>query len=693
MSATAKVKYYTRAEFDTLPIEEQERIRANTIYIAWARKKNQQVREHNKTASAKDQRPIPYPQLEPQLGAELEAKGWEVWVRTLFPHFFTRPFTQYQKEFWEWGWQIESNRRYRPRIECEPRGVGKSTNAEVLVVNLLARQKRKMIGYVSLEEGKAGKHFDTIRTMLESEKFLEHYPHCQPKVQKLKDTAAQWSRDAIVTTGGAMVVPLTLLGSSRGWKSSEGHRFDVIVLDDIDKLGQSTEFTTKLIELLKGEILAAGDDNTVVIMPQNLIYRDSICSQIRDHRADILSDRVFCGPYPLLKWYDAEKVDIEDDSTGAKRWTITAGEAFDPAIDLKYAENLLNNYGKALFDRECQQLVTQIEDDKDFREWNEIYHIITVSEWRAVMEQYGEPVWNENAQRPQIPLRWHVGLGMDWGTTRAHPAAVMFTARPGQNCPLHTCHFAFAELLRPEFPTDSHQTPELVSPGRVAQGVNEILESWGVQDSQISLRLMSHEASAAQSTMAVDLPKEDKQFFGKWKAKRGSGVPQIQSLLEIDYTKAHPFRRYPQGYKINRQDVSGLPLKGSPRWFFIVDDSQGELLVDELGNLFVAGAKDAKGFARVRFEFPIYNHRNSGQKKIDDDITDAALGLMNIFGVDAASLTKEEAIQSYMPKHLVEKTRPYKPEHDLEIFFARQDAQKQAEKEWSGVKTFSIYDD
>ena len=614
------------------------------------------------------------------------------WAKTLYPHLFSRPFTEYQKEFWEWGWQIDSGRRYRPRIECQPRGVGKSTNAEAWVVSLIARKKRKMIGYVSMEEAKATKHFDSIKSLLESDQLLKYYPHCKPRIQKLKDTAAQWSREAIVTEDGSMVIPLTLLGSSRGWKSSTGSRFDCFILDDIDKLGQSPDFTKKLIEMLKGEILAAGDDKTAVLMPQNLIYRDSICSQILDHRADILSDRQFQGPYPLLKWYDAQKVDIEGDETGAKQWIITQGEPFDKAIDLDYAAGLLNTFGKVTFDRECQQLVNQIEDDKDFREWDEVYHIITQSEFLRVMKQYGEDVWNEKRSCPQIPTRWNVGMGFDWGTTRKHPSAVVLTAKPAENSPLKSCQFAFAEIIRPEFPLDSFQTPELVSPGRVAQAVQDKLHQWNVLESQIELQLMSHEASAALNTMAIDLKDEIKQFWDKWKPKRGSGVPQVQNLLEIDRTKDHPFRRYPKGYIKDGEDVGGHPLKGCPRFFFIVEDGQGELMIDQIGNLFVVGAKDADGFARARFEIPIYSYRNSGDKKIDDDFVDAWLGLENIFGVDSQSLTKEEAIQKHMPEHLVNDKRPYRAERDLEVHFARKEAQKKAKAEYEDVVAFDLYD-
>jgi hypothetical protein len=562
------------------------------------------------------------------------------WAQHFFPNLFSRPFTKYQEEFWDWGWGIEPDVKYRPRVECQPRGVGKSTNAEALVVSMVARKKRKMIGYVSLNEQKATKHFESIKSMLESDKFQEAYPHCAPKVQKLKDITQQWSREAIVMDSGAMIVPLTLLGSSRGWKSSEGVRFDVIVLDDIDELGQSVEYTRKLIELLKGEILAAGYDKTLVIVPQNLIYRDSIVSQIYDQRADILSDRDFRGPYPLLKWYEAEKVPIEGDTTGAKRWVITAGEPFDPAIDIAYAESLLDTFGKVLFDRECQQLVFEIEDDKDFREWSEIHHLITKSEFRRVMEAQGEPVWNEQRNRLQIPMRCNVGLGFDWGTTKRHPSSVAFVARFSSMTPFSDCHFVFAEVIRPKFPLDAFETPEIVSPGRVATAVQDKLKEWNVLDSQVKMKLLSHEASAALNTMAVDLKDDVKMFWNKWQAKKGSGVPQIQNLLEIDYTKPHPFRTYPENHP-----KAGMPLMGRPRLYFIVEDEQGSLWSNGI-DLYVTGAQDADGFARARFEIPLYSHKNAtGDKKIDDDFVDAFRGLMNRFGVRADSKTRDEIVE------------------------------------------------
>jgi hypothetical protein len=566
-----------------------------------------------------------------------EALGWEHWLRTYLPHYFSRPFTQYQKDFWQdWAWEIEAEQYYRPRVECEPRGVGKSTNAEAAVVSWVARKRRRMIGYVGLDEERAAQHFRTIKAMLESDKLVLDYPHCKPDVQKIRSMATQWSRDAIVTANKAMIVPVTLLGSRRGWKSSDGKRFDALILDDIDKLGQSPELRTKLLDLLKSEILAAGDDNTLVLMPQNLIHRDSVCAQLLDHRADILSDRDFRGPYPLLKAYDAIKEEMPD---GSRRWVILSGEAFDPAISIEYSQKLLNKFGKATFERECQQDVNKVEADKDFREYDEVFHIITWEEFEAYFSRYDYDL-RTNSGRRKLPERWHKGKGLDWGTSRAHPSAAVFATRPDQTSPLSDCHFVFGEVVLPEYPCDLSEEPELVSPGRVARAIREFEREWNLTEDSFEMALMSHEASAALNTFLVDLPDETKTYFTKWKAVRGSGVPQIQNLLEIDQKRPHPFRRYPSGHP---QD--GEALTGRPRMYFVVDKAEGELFVDDIGKLRVVGPKSSKGLARLRYELPLYQQSNLGKNKKEDDATDALRGLFNLFGASSGEKTKDEKVE------------------------------------------------
>lgn len=583
---------------------------------------------------------------------EVEAQGWEYWVRFFFGDSFTRPFTKYQQEFWEWGWGIEPDEYYRPRAECEPRGVGKSTNVQTWIVSLLARKRRRAIGYVSREAMKATQHYAAIKRKLENPKLLEYYPHLKPRVQVLRGAMEQWSSEAIVTEAGQMTVPISLLGSKRGFKSKEDVRFDVVVLDDIDDLKESPELRAKNLELLKSDIIAAGNDTTLFVFAQNLIHRDSICAQVLDHRADILSDRVFKGPFPLMKWYEAEKVQLED---GARQWKITAGEVFDPAIPIQYSERLLNKFGKKTFDRECQQLTNIVDEENDFREWDEVYHIATRSEVLAGFAKYKQNLHDEHGNL-RWPDRFHKGKGLDWGTTPKHPSACVFATRPAETYAFSDIYFVFGEVVLPKYPYDAHVEAEVVSPGRVAKAIRDFMAKWHIRE--FEYQRMSHEASAALNAFIIDMPEDLKVWFQKWKAQKGSGVPQTQRLMEIDPKRPHPFRRYPVGHL-----HEGRPLPGCPRIIFVVEDGQGELYVDDIGRLRVIGATDSEGLARLRYEIPIYNHRNQAEKKVDDDAVDGMRGLLSVFAPSADGMDYEEKVQATIPEgHRLEDQKEQHPQ-------------------------------
>jgi hypothetical protein len=69
------------------------------------------------------------------------------------------------------------------------------------------------------------------------------------------------------------------------------------------------------------------------------------------------------------------------------------------------------------------------------------------------------------------------------------------------------------------------------------------------------------------------------------------------------------------------------------------------LYLDGNGKLRVVGATSSAGLARCRYEMPLYSHRNTGQKKIDDDFVDSFRGLMATFGVSADNLTQSEVAE------------------------------------------------
>lgn len=544
-------------------------------------------------------------------------KDAEVWAKHFYPTRFSRPSTGYQKEFYAFAVTMEADKSYRPRVECEPRGVGKSSIGRALIIYLLAKRVKFYVLYVSATAGQAKKHFNAIKKMLEDPKLLAAYPHLRPQERAYSRAIANWSAQRLVTQDGQVVEFVSVLGNARGFNTEEGKRLDLIIIDDADDQKDSADIVEKKLDIIGSNILGAGDESTDVWWLQNLIHRISMCTRLRDNTAGILLNRQFVGPYPLCKQYEYVEEKIEGDTTGARYLRMVDFQPFDPATSKEYAEKLLNQLGPKRFERECQQNLSVVDDDKDFREWSEVFHVITYQEFYEFFKKWNVPVYSKEHRRLQIPSQWNVGLGMDFGTTPGHPTAVMPLARPNKAVPLHDSFFCFGEVVLPKYPHDVNKPAELVSPGRVAAAERAFLKRWGVREEQIHPRTMSHEQSAALNAMAIDLPDDLKVYYHKWKAKKGSGVPQWQNIMEIDYTKPHPFRKYPKNHPDKRK--AGKPLMGCPRYFVLVPPDQGELKCDDAGHLYVAQPYNSAGCARLRAEIPVYSHRNQGDKKIFDD--------------------------------------------------------------------------
>jgi hypothetical protein len=575
----------------------------------------------------------------------LESSGSE-WIKHFFPKMFSRSFTFYQNDFWKYVVDLadfrikDSDAIIQPNIQCHPRGVGKSANSHGAVVYLLARKAKKYILYVCDTVAQAKKHFNVIKNLLEDATLLAEYPHLAPKISKHRNQIVNWSADRLVTADGQVVEFISIEGNARGLNTEEGLRLDLIIFDDIDDEGDkhNLNIVEKKLDVIGSNILGAGHETTDIIFAQNLIHKNSVCSRLKDNTAGILVNRKFVGPYPLCKFYSYTEEKVEGDNTGAKYYRLDDFQPFDPATSRKLVQSLLVKLGPARFETECQQNLNQIADDKDFREYSEIHHVITYSEFYAGCKKLGISL----PLPLKIPHNWTIGLGFDSGTTPGHPSAIIPIAKPNEYSALKNLCFTFGEVVLPKYPHDPNIVTEIVSPGRIAQAEKEFLEKWGVAENQVTVRRASHEASAMLNALAIDLPENLKVFYRKWKAQKGSGVPQIQHILEIDYEKPHLFRKYPANHP-----NAGEPVIGQPRWMMIVPDEQGKLLYSDSG-LAVAQPYNDEGLARLRGELPQYSHRNTGQSKIFDDAVDAFRGIAGTMIVLPQGLTDEERLANHL---------------------------------------------
>jgi hypothetical protein len=424
--------------------------------------------------------------------------------------------------------------------------------------------------------------------------------------------------------------------------------------------------------------------NATTLFCQNLIHKDSIASRLADpKRADYLADRIISGPHPAIR-------NLEYIQEPSGKWTITNGVPTWAGMDLSVAQRWLTKLGLAAFLMELQHEVHTAIAGAIFKEYNELYHVITRSEFvrvfgGAALERPDLVNYPDQYEKHwRMPALFNFGIGFDWGATPGHPSVAEWAGRPAENQPLSDCFFLFREICAPEFPlTNQDYIPP--TPMRFAAAIREAQKPHN-EVPRTHVMEMSHEASAVLNTFLFDAPAgEDPLYFQKKKGNRQDGIPQIQNLLQIDYTKPHPFRRYPSGH-----ELAGQPIMGRPRFYIVVPDNQGDLYLDVEGKVCVRSWENAAGMARLRWEFPRYcNPVNKAgveaphpKYKHDDDAIDAIKYLFAIFGPYSEPLSAEERREGVLPDNLKQDRIMQLPEGERAgAFAARQRELQRVETE------------
>lgn len=589
-------------------------------------------------------------------------RHWTVWIPALFPFLEPDTFAPHHAKFWNWVWSVKQGKRARPFIAIWPRGGGKSTSVELAVTSMVCRGERLHVWYISETQENADQHVQNISIMLEAAELQRLYPDVGKPAVNQMGMSRGWKAKRLTSAAGFTILAIGLDTAKRGFKVGF-ERPDLIIFDDIDGIHDTPETTKKKIEKLTMSLLPSRDTKCgTVLGVQNLIHRNSIFAQLADGRAGFLADKLpVSGPIPALRNFKYEKA---PEGSGHK-WLITSGEPTWPhGMGLKECQESLDTYDLEGFLRECQHKVDIAQEGAILPEYNEVYHVITRSEFMRV---YGKAALKD-PDNPEsgwrIPLQGTHARGHDWGTTKAHPSVVLYGWRPYEGMPVNDGVFIVGEIVRPEFPVQDNKKP-FVNPARVKRAMfNQQLE-WGIEEDAFSgCSWMSHEATAALNTYLED--QNDGLgivYFNKWEGGM-HGVPQIQNYLEIDFSKPHPFRRYPVGHPL-----AGKPLPGRPRFFIVVEDDQGELFCDEEGELRVRSWRDAEGMARLRWEIPLYSNHilqtgeesHKPKSKKNDDAIDSLKGFFEHF-VPLEALTIEDKAEQMLDPALSKEALEYADE-------------------------------
>ena len=190
------------------------------------------------------------------------------WLKEIFPSYVSVDFGDRHREFWDWIWKLENDKRSTPFVAIWPRGGGKSTSAELSVCLCGAFKKRQFVLIVRSTQDKADESVSNIADMLTDSRLGDYYPLLAQRKMSKFGSSKGWRRNSLRTSSGLIVEGIGLDVRVRGIKINE-HRPDMIVLDDIDDRHDTEASTSKKIETLTQSILPSGSSDVAIVGIQN----------------------------------------------------------------------------------------------------------------------------------------------------------------------------------------------------------------------------------------------------------------------------------------------------------------------------------------------------------------------------------------------------------------------------------------
>lgn len=373
------------------------------------------------------------------LAKHLESQGWQVWLKTLFPRTFTKPFADFHVEFWEWYWPITLKRARGERLTLEEliclyilgRGSGKSSNVEAACIAEGALIGSGYVLYIAATEDQARDHLIAIKSLLESSEVAKYYPGLSNPELGKHGFRRGWSQEFLATQSGWGMIPAGLEEGIRGGRK-DWMRFTMIACDDIDDFNDSPAASAKKLNQLSRSVVPAGTEDTVILFPQNIIHENSVMNQICTRRTDVFSTRKVIGPYPSFKTVELELTERDD---GARVWDISSCDSNWDALDLLSARKFLSKSGRLAFMAEYQHDFEAAREGRVLRNYNDSLMVIDEDDFNRVFQGISIDSFNKYT-------------GHDFARTKSqyHAPVSGTIAVSGQNTPLPGKLFLFNML-------------------------------------------------------------------------------------------------------------------------------------------------------------------------------------------------------------------------------------------------------
>lgn len=601
--------------------------------------------------------------------AELEAKGWEAWLMTLFPFWFSEELSEEHRRYWSQFWDVLLRIRRGESIPNNElvimlllgRGLGKSSCVEAGRIMRLALLGGGYCLMISETDDQAQEHLGNCRILIEhpDSKLTEYYPEMAitDHSDVIKGLPTADRKEMFILKNGGILRAKGLSAKMRGLRVGV-HRPSDLCLDDVDDVNDSLALSINKLRQITASILPVqARENVTISVAQNLISEHSVVNQIYTGKSDALADRTVIGPTAA---FSTLEIDTRiDEVTGKLKHVIQPTSVPSwKGLSIDRAQKFLDNSGLQTFLAEYQNEFDQFKSGRVIPEYNERVQIITWSEFERV---YGER---------RIPAYWQCDVGLDIGYTEGlypHYSAWVFATTSAMNSPLPRKVFVYRSM-----------TFKGVSMDDQADAVKEAL----LPDERIRFWRMSHEKTGEWMTLNA----KHKMPFSKFTHyKKEDGVAQWRHLSRVDKTQPHPFKE-------DRLLEDGTYELGDCMLYYIVDDEQVVRAVDDRGHRVLREQVATWEYVPVKV-------RDTGQteqrpSKVNEDTCDALrCGIFAYFNPEATDFTPDEKMFQTLPEavrvkpeELTEQGRVTQIMHLKKALEKREQRRYEAENEWVGSR-------
>ncbi|MGL4558306.1 MAG: hypothetical protein ACRCV5_12430, partial [Afipia sp.] len=242
--------------------------------------------------------------------ADLEAQGWRVWLKTIWPFGFAAEFAPFHCEFWDKWWDVCVSIKRGKTIPPERlnylllwgRALAKSSTGTPATLMKAALANGTYSIYLSATIPQAASHLANVRHFLThpDSRLTEFYPHLtiDPAKATKMGFKAKDTESIFMTEGGSIFRAISIDSAARGFIVG-GRRPDDFNVDDIDNMHDSLMVSRKKLEHLTRSILLTRDISsnlpvTTKIL-QNIITETGVVNQIHTGKSDAFAQRTTIG--------------------------------------------------------------------------------------------------------------------------------------------------------------------------------------------------------------------------------------------------------------------------------------------------------------------------------------------------------------------------------------------------------------